>query len=123
MSVRAQSPRFGCGTAGVDSGWKAQYARCSGVKGLGPVGAAAGAGVLLAGHGAPARTQSTSTAMSASLSFGRLLGICGAFGSRFTAWINRLSSGLPGTIAGPDSPPVNRPCSESTRRPPLAFSA
>ncbi len=37
--------------------------------------------------------------------------------------ISRLSSGLPGTTAGPVSPPLRRPSRLSTSRPPLSFSA
>ena len=37
--------------------------------------------------------------------------------------INRLSPGWPGTITGPESPPLRMPCLESRKRPPLRLRA
>ena len=42
--------------------------------------------------------------------------------TRRTAWIRRLSSGLPGTTAGPDFPPWRTRSRESRRRPPSSVS-
>ncbi len=68
---------------------------------------------------APAFTHWVSAAISPSVSLWFLGGI---FRSPvcITAWISRLLSGLPGTIAGPESPPLRMPARESSRSPPIS---
>ena len=132
-----------CETAGAGvacSGTNDQKARCSGlITYAGDVDAAAGTGVAAApagaasaglpaealsaeaGHGAPARTHSTSA--STSDGFRRPpFGIFSVSRVWRTAWIIRLLSGSPGTIAGPDRPPFSSPSRESRRSPPIRWS-
>ena len=80
-------------------------------------GAAGGTTALPAGrssgHGAPARIQSVRSAISRSRDLPPEIGML-SFGSAWlTARIKRLSSGLPGTIAGPDLPPASSAARES----------
>ena len=83
--------------------------------------AADAAAPLTRGSGAPSFTHfvSAATAASGSFPFG---GIRSTPAAPRTAFNNRLASGLPGTIAGPASPPVCQPAFESRRRPPFCFS-
>ena len=53
---------------------------------------------------------------------GFLGGICRSLSTLRTALMSRLSSGLPGTTAGPESPPAAQPARLSSRKPPRCFS-
>src|SRR3954469_17238281 len=153
MSVFGHEVCDTAGTGATRIGWNDQKARCSGVMTYPGVLATAGVGLsadalavvvgavaeglpaeadgeLLvavepaakAGHGAPALTQSTSASTSAAVRrppFGifRVARVCR------TASISRLLSGSPGTITGPDLPPLSSASRESTRRPPIRSSA
>ena len=74
------------------------------------------------GAGAPMaiqRRKSRSTG-SGSFSFG---GMGASSPVREIAWNRGLSSGFPGTTAGPESPPLSRPAGLSSLSPPLSFAA
>src|SRR4051794_13101512 len=136
MSVRGHAACDTAGTGVTWIGWNDQNARCSGVMTYaGPAGVervgllpdatgdapvAVGLGAK-AGHGAPAFTQSVSASISDALKRPPF-GILRAVVCR-TARISRLFSGSPGTIAGPDLPPLRSASRESSRRPPIFSSA
>ena len=108
-SFAKRNPSIGFRTVALDvttggstrfTGWNAQNARSSSV--MSTAGTSAGSGRSV---GAPASIHRRSVAISASPS--RLASLpCGIFPSR-TSRYSRLSSGLPGTTAGPDSPPTS----------------
>ena len=76
--------------------------------------------IITRGSGAPRFTHSSSSAISADgrFSFG---GIWCSSSLQRTILMSRLSSGLPTTIAGPESPPCSQPLFESSVRPPFIF--
>ena len=82
---------------------------------------AAGA-VTAVGHGSTILTHAASTSISPGWSFD-FGGIAASDESWRTARINRLASGSPATIAGPESPPRRSDSSESRRRPAFRFPA
>ncbi len=75
---------------------------------------AAGAAAALAavvddaGHGAPARTHSTSSSMSAAGSLARPFGMAGKPVACCSTLMSVLSSGLPGSMTAPVSPPLEQ---------------
>ena len=72
------------------------------------------------GSGRPISTHFVRSAItsSASLCFG---GICVSGSLQRTAFTSRLSSGLPGTTAGPVSPPASTPSRVSRKNPPFSL--
>jgi len=70
------------------------------------------------GSGAPIATHFSKSAMTSggSLDFG---GICRSSRAQRRALRSRLSSALPGMIAGPSSPPVSNAVRVSRKRPPF----
>ena len=74
------------------------------------------------GSGAPAATHASSRATS-SAARGCFGGIWWSASAQRTIRIRRLSSGFPGTIAGPVSPPCSQPDLASKVRPPFIFPA
>ena len=73
------------------------------------------------GHGAPFRIHCSNAAICCSLRRFPSKGILSSPVWRI-ARIRRLDSGSPGTIAGPDSPPMSNASRESTRKAPKAVS-
>src|SRR4051794_32631740 len=112
------------GGRGVTSGRKAQWARSFSVIWYSPFRAAVGgaAASVAPGHGAPISTQRVKTAILDPSSF-----FDGGILRNSSAWlmavISRLSSRLPGTTAGPESPPARAEARESSRRLALGLSA
>src|ERR1041384_3704644 len=79
--------------------------------------------VVARGSGAPILIQASMSAICSGESFLSFGGIFNSASVLRRALIRRLSSGLRGTMAGPESPPARRPSFVSSRRPPLIFSA
>ena len=75
------------------------------------------------GSAAPAAIQVARSSISLGVSAGPASsgGIAETPSACFTARISRLASLSPGTIAGPESPPLTQPCRESSARPPLVL--
>ena len=99
-------------------GWKDQKALCSGLMTY-AIALVAGWGALPStGQGAPIFTQAVRSAISWSFN----LPPSGIF-SRSSVWLTarmrRLCSGLPGTMAGPDLPPLSKFSRESSCSPPI----
>jgi hypothetical protein len=134
MGVRHHSARSTAGSAGERTGTNAQWARFAGSipPGDGPAALAADSllaasrGVVAAvpaarGSGAPPAIHAAKSATTCGDS-GRSGGISSLGSTRRIARRRRLSSGRPGTMTGPRSPPRCHPSRLSSRKPPRSFS-
>ena len=116
MSPRGQAASRTAGPCGSATGRNDQNRRSDSVGGPDRSPAAA---APPAGHTAPPLTHAVRAATCAGVSV--LSGGMARSPSRRTAFTSRLSSGFPGTTAGPLSPPLRTNSRASSRSPPSCF--
>src|SRR5262245_49374131 len=109
IGLRTQFTFFTAGSGGRAGGWNAQWSPPSVFS--------------LAGALAPWSIQAVSRRIWAAGSGGFLNGMRVTPLAPLTASISRLSDALPGTTAGPLSPPLRRNAAVSTRSPPFLILA